>query len=85
MATCIWTTLPEACSELIWGGYKNGCNVSRLPSSAQHCTSVLVTAINDHLATSIIDIKINFTPKGLKGHLRLLEDELAPFFLHKRM
>ena len=57
----LWTTLPEAassCSELIWGGYKNGCNVSRLPSSAQHCTSVLVTAINDHLATSIIDIKI---------------------------
>ena len=53
---------------LIWGGYKN-----RLPSSALHCNSVLVTVI-DHLATSII------TPKGLKGHLRLLEDELAPFF-----
>ena len=83
MATCIWTTLPEAASsysELMWGGYKNGCNVSRLPSSALHCTSVLVTVIYDHLATSI-----KFTPKGLKGHLRLLEDEPAPFFLHRRM
>ena len=49
------------CSEQIWGGYKNGRNVSRLPSSALHCNSVLVT-VNDHLATSIIlllkDLKV---------------------------
>ena len=60
MATSKLTTLPEAansCSELIWGGYKNGYNDSRLPSSTLHCNSVLVT-VNDHLATSIIDINI---------------------------
>ena len=77
MATStVWTRLPEAANSC--SDYKNGCNVSRLPSSALLCNSVLVT-LNDHLATSII------TPKGLKGHLRLLEDEPAPFFLHRRM
>ena len=70
-----------SCSELIWGAYKNGCNVSSLPSSALHCTSVLVT-VNDHLATSII-IDFRIYSKGLKGHLRLFEDEPAPFFLHR--
>ena len=31
--------------------------------------------VNDYLATSKLILK--FTPKGLKGHLRLLEDEPA--------
>ena len=59
------TTLLEAassCSELIWGGYKNECNDPRLPSSALHYTSILVT-VNDHLATSIIILILKFTSK----------------------
>ena len=58
MATCMDYT-SRSSKFMLWCGYKKGCNVSRLPSTALHCATVLVT-VNDHLATSIvIDIKID--------------------------